>query len=415
MKGKDLNKINARNIIVLLSVLTLFHCRNTREVVYEGARASKPLVIDTLFDLYLSKYRDYIDENNDTTLFPRCYEEGKLQLVTSDDWTSGFFPGILWYLYEYSGDERILKNAKSWTNSLYKQRFNTSTHDIGFIINSSFGQGYRITKNEFYKEVLNIAANSLASRYDDNIGCIKSLDSFDAYEFPVLIDNMVNLEILYKARRWNDEDRFYNIAHEHALKTMEMHFKSDFSSFQVVDYDKDTYHPVFKGTFQGYADSSSWSRGQAWGLYGFILAFRETKDRVYLDQSVRIADYILENENFPVDCIPYWDFEAPDIPNTYRDAAAAAIMASAFIDLSSFSEVDQPEQYLAVAENIIRSLASGGYIAERNEYENFILKHGVGNKPGGTEIDIPLIYGDYYFLEALMKYKKIINNAANED
>jgi hypothetical protein len=297
-----------------------------------------------------------------------------------------------------------------WTNSLKDQRYNTSTHDIGFIINCSFGQGYRLTRDESYKEVLNIAAKSLASRYNENIGCIKSLDAFEGYDFPVLIDNIVNLEILYKAWRWNNDDYFYNIANEHALKTMEMHFKPDFSSFQIVDYDLNTFQPAFKGTFQGYTDGSAWARGQAWGLYGFILAFRETKDRVYLDQSIRIANYIIDHENLPGDCIPYWDFYAPDIPTAQRDAAAAAVLASAFIELSTYIEVQEPEQYLAIAENIISSLVSQEYIAGTDECDNFILKHCTGNKPGNGEIDVPIIYGDYYFLEALMKYKNIITN-----
>jgi hypothetical protein len=329
--------------------------------------------------------------------------------VSSEDWTSGFFPGILWYLYEYSAEEDFLTYARSWTNTLKEQSFNTSTHDIGFIINSSFGQGYRLTKDESYKEVLNTAAKSLASRYNDNIGCIKSLDIFEGYSFPVLIDNMVNLEILYKAWRWNNNDTYYKIANEHALKTMEMHFKPDFSSFQIVDYNLETYHPDFRGSVQGYADISSWARGQAWGLYGFVLAFRETRDRVYLDQSIRIASYILGNTNFPGDCIPYWDFQAPDIPDTHRDAAAAAVLASALIELSTFQEVQQAEEYLMIAENIINTLASKGYIASLNENENFVLKHCVGNKPGKIEVDVPVIYGDYYLLEALMKYRNIKN------
>jgi hypothetical protein len=290
---------------------------------------------------------------------------------------------------------------------LKEQRFNKSTHDIGFIINSSYGQGYRLTKDESYKEVLNIAASSLASRFDENIGCIKSLDVFEGYGFPVLIENMVNLEILYKAWRWNNDDDFYIIANEHALKTMEMHFKSDFSSYQIINYNLKTHQPDFAGSFQGYSDSSSWARGQAWGLYGYLIAFRETKDRVYLDQSIRIANYILDNENFPGDCIPYWDFQAKDIPNVPRDAAAAAVLASAFIELSTYAEVKQPEQYLTISENIISSFAAQGYIAGRSELENFVLKHGVGNMPGGVEVDVPLIYGDYYFLEALIKYKNI--------
>ena len=340
-------------------------------------------------------------------LFPRSIENNKLNMVPPSDWTSGFFPGILWYLYEYSGDTQFLSAAKSWTNTLKDQCYNTSTHDIGFIINSSFGQGYRITKSESYKIVMNTAAESLASRYFDDIGCIKSLDDIGDLEFPVLIDNMVNLEILYKAWRWNNNKKYYKIANKHALKTMEKHFRSDFSSFQVVDYDLNSLLPRYRGSFQGYSDSTAWARGQSWGLYGFVLAFRETGDRVYLDQSIRIASYILGHINFPADCIPYWDYLSPDIPNTPRDASAAAILASALIELSSYSEIKQPEQYLTIAEKIIHTMVRQGYFNKPNEYENFVLNQGVGSIPDKTEVGVPLIYGDYYLLEALVKYKNL--------
>jgi len=370
-------------------------------------RSPEQLGIDTLLELYVSKYKEFIDSHPDSTLFPRSFENNKLNMVSSNDWTSGFFPGILWYLYEYSGDLHLLTAAKSWTNNLRDQCNNTSTHDIGFIINSSFGQGYRISKDESYKNVLNTAAESLASRYSDEIGCIKSLDENEDFEFPVLIDNMVNLEILYKAWRWNNNEEYYKIANKHALNTMEKHFRPDFSSFQVVDYDLNSLLPKYRGSFQGYSDSTAWARGQSWGLYGFVLAFRETRDRVYLDQSIRIASYILGHNNFPEDGIPYWDYLSPDIPNTIRDATAAAILASALIDLSSYSEIKQPEQYITIAEKIIHTMVTNGYIANRNENENFVLNQGVGSVPGNTEVGIPLIYGDYYLLEALIKYKNL--------
>ena len=188
---------------------------------------------------------------------------------------------------------------------------------------------------------------------------------------------------------------------------MEMLFRPDFSAYQVIDFDLNSFEPDYKGAFQGYSDSSSWSRGQAWGLYGFVMAFRETEDRVFLDQSIRIASYILGNQNMPDDCIPYWDFQTPDIPDAKRDASAAAILASALIDLSTFPEVQQPEHYLMIAEHIIKSLTAQGYVASRTENENFVLKHSVGNMPGRIEVDVPMIYGDYYFLEALMKYKNL--------
>lgn len=409
-----MSKVSNYLIVIFISSLFLFNCRNTREVTFEELRSPEHLGIDTLLDLYINKYKKFIDSHPDSTLFPRSFQNDQLNMVSSEDWTSGFFPGILWYLYEYSGDINFLKAAKSWTHALKDQSYNTSTHDIGFIINSSYGQGYRITKDDSYKEVLSKSAESLSSRFFDEIGCIISLDEIKNFDYPVLIDNMVNLEILYKTWKWNNNEEYYYIANKHAINTMERHFRPDFSSFQVVDYDSGSYRLKYRGSFQGYSDSTAWARGQSWGLYGFVIAFRETKDRVYLDQSIRIASYILEHENFPKDCIPYWDYLSPDIPNTYRDATAAAILASALIELSSFSEVKQPEQYLNVAKNIIHTMVSQGYITSRNECENFVLNYGVGNYPANTEVGIPIIYGDYYLLEALVKYKNLKINDTQE-
>lgn len=404
---EKLSKVNSYLIIIFIGSLFLLNCRNTREVTFEEMRSPEHLGIDTLLELYISKYKKFIDSHPDSSLFPRSFENGQLHMVSSEDWTSGFFPGILWYLYEYSGDIDLLRAAKSWTYALKDQSYNTSTHDVGFIINSSYGHGYRITRDESYKEVLNTAAESLASRYVDEIGCIKSLDEIDHFDYPVLIDNMVNLEILYKTWKWNNNEKYFYIANKHAINTMERHFRPDFSSFQVVDYDQGSFLPKYRGSFQGYSDSTSWARGQSWGLYGFVVAFRETQDRVYLDQSIRIASYILGHENFPDDCIPYWDYLSPDIPNTYRDATAAAILASALIELSSFSEVKQPEQYVNLAKNIIHTMVTEGYVVSSDEYENFVLNQGVGSIPANTEVGVPIIYGDYYLLEALMKYRNL--------
>jgi len=406
-KLRELRKVFLWSILIAFVGLAFMNCRNTREVTFEELRNPDEVGIDTLLGLFVNKYREYITSHSDTTLFPRCYDNDSAIMVPPGDWTSGFFPGILWNLYDFSGDDLFLYAAQSWTNTLKEECHNTSTHDVGFVINSSFGQAFRITRDESYREVLDTAAQSLASRYDDNLKCIKSLDENEYYKYPVLIDNMVNLEILYKAWQWNEDPRYYRIANDHALNTMEMHFRPDFSAFQVVDFDPGTSLPRYKGSFQGYSDSSAWARGQSWGLYGFVLAFRETRDRIFLDQSLRIATYILEHENFPEDGIPYWDFNAPDIPAAPRDATSAVILASALIELSSYEEVKQPEKYLDVAENIIYSLLTRDYIAGEHEYENFVLKHGVGSIPGDSEVNVALIYGDYYLLEALMKYKNL--------
>ena len=200
---------------------------------------------------------------------------------------------------------------------------------------------------------------------------------------------------------------YYNIAHRHALTSMENMFRQDHSVFQVVDYDPENLRIREKGTFQGYSDSSDWARGLAWGIYGYAMCFRETGDRIFLDQAERIARYTLDHPNLTTDHIPYWDLSAPGIPDEPRDAAAAAILASALIELSSFPETGEPDMYLTSAKTIIRSLSSEDYIAGENENSNFVLKHCTGNYPAKSEVDVPLIYADYYFLEALIRFKNL--------
>jgi hypothetical protein len=324
-------------------------------------------------------------------------------------WTSGFFPGCLWYLYEYSKDERFKEAAENMTSRIEKEKNNKGTHDLGFMLYCSFGNGLRLSGNESYNEVLLTGARSLATRFRPNIGCIQSWNSRKGWQCPVIIDNMMNLEFLMWAFNRSGDSTFYKICVSHSDTTIKNHFRPDFSTYHVVSYDTISGKVEKKQTAQGFADESAWSRGQTWGLYGYVVMYRETGLQKYLDQAVHIADFLINHPNMPADNIPYWDFNAPGIPDAKRDVSSGAIMASALIELSGMVDESSAAKYLAVAETQLRALASPAYRAKLGENGNFILKHSVGSLPGKSEVDVPLTYADYYFIEALLRYRDLLN------
>jgi unsaturated chondroitin disaccharide hydrolase len=343
-------------------------------------------------------------------LLPRTIDTtGALVTAKSGWWTSGFFPGSLWLLYEYTGDDKLKEYAKEMTSRIEKEKFNKGTHDLGFMLYCSFGNGLRLTGEDSYNEVLLTGARSLSTRFRPNIGCIQSWNSSRKWQCPVIIDNMMNLEFLMWAFKKSGDSSFYKICVTHSDTTMKNHYRPDFSSYHVVSYDTITGKVEKKTTHQGAADESAWSRGQVWGLYGYTVMYRETKLERYLNQARNIAKFLINHPNLPADKIPYWDFNAPGIPNALRDASAASIMASALIELSQYVDSASSKQYLDVAETQLRTLASPEYLAKPGENGNFILKHGVGHLPGKSEVDVPLTYGDYYFIEALLRYRNLLN------
>ncbi len=346
---------------------------------------------------------------NKHNILPRACEKGKIITVGSADWTSGFFPGVLWYLYENSSSNEVLSYAKEYTSRLEKEQFTTDNHDIGFILNCSYGNGYRLTNDSNYLKVLINGAESLATRFNPNVGLIRSWDFHkDLWQYPVIIDNMMNLELLLLATKESGDNKFKEIAISHAQKTLENHYRKDCSCYHVVSYDTITGLPEIKQTFQGYSDESSWSRGQSWGLYGFILMYRDTGDSVFLQQAKKIVSYLISHPNMPDDYIPYWDYDDKDIPNVPRDASAAAVMASALIELSGYVDKEQSDFYLKIAEKQIRELSSPEYMTQNGENGGFILKHSVGFLPQSSEVDVSLNYADYYYVEALIKMKKLL-------
>ncbi|TAJ12778.1 glucuronyl hydrolase [Marinilabiliaceae bacterium JC017] len=325
------------------------------------------------------------------------------------DWTEGFFPGTCWYLYEYSGDKSWMKAADNFQNMFVEHRLLPYFHDLGFVFNCSYGNGFRLTGNEKYKQVLIEAGNTLITRFNPNVGCIRSWDvdkgwqSKRGWEYPVIIDNMMNLEMLFELTRITGDEKYQKVAVSHADVTMQNHFRDNMSSYHVVDYDSITGEVRNHHTAQGYAHESEWARGQAWGVYGYTVCYRYTHDQKYLDQAMKIADYIINNPAIPEDKIPYWDYDAPKIPDEPRDASAAAVTASALIELNGYVEKD----YLTEACAILKSLSSDNYRARLGGNKHFLLKHSVGSIPHNNEIDVPLNYTDYYYVEALLRLKRL--------
>lgn len=335
---------------------------------------------------------------------PRNTEpDGSLHLVASSDWTSGFFPGELWMMYEYTKDNFWKKKAELFTDNIEDQKMNGKTHDMGFKMYCSFGNGYRLTKDNRYKDILLQSAKTMATRFKPNAGIIRSWDHHtEQWDCPVIIDNMMNLELLFWATKISGDSTYYKIAERHALTTMKNHFRPDFSCYHVVDYDTISGNVIKKNTHQGYADHSAWARGQAWALYGYTLCYRETHRPEFLQHAINVENYIFSHKNMPADLIAYWDFDAPNIPNEPRDASAAAVMASALYELSQYVPADKAKKYKKEADTIIENLTKN-YRATVGKDNGFLLLHSTGTKPTDLEVDVPLVYADYYFLEALLR------------
>ena len=352
---------------------------------------------------------DSKDGAGQSLVSPRSIEkDGKLKMVRSKDWCSGFFPGCLWYIYEQTNHDKWKKLAEKYTSKIADQQWNGGTHDMGFKMYCSYGNGYRLTKDAGYRDILIQSAKTLITRFNPKVGCIRSWDhNADKWDFPVIIDNMMNLELLYWASKETGDPTYANIANSHAETTMAHHFREDNSSYHVIDFNPETGEVENRHTHQGYSHQSAWSRGQAWGLYGYTMAYRETRNKAFLDQAIRIASYLLDHPNMPADLVPYWDFDAPAIPDEPRDVSAAAIMASALLELKDFVP-DHEKLYREKAMTILNNL-SKTYLSEPGSNYGFLLDHSTGSKAHESEVDVPLIYADYYYLEALTRMKSGLN------
>lgn len=346
---------------------------------------------------------------------PRTFQADTSVRSNTAWWTSGFYPGSLLYLYEYSGEEQLLQLATDKLKILEKEQYNTGTHDLGFMLYCSFGNALRLTGDTAaYKDILLTGAESLISRYNPTV---KAIRSWGGWTYPVIIDNMMNLEFLTQASKLSGDPKYYDIAVIHANTTIDNHYRPDYSSYHVIDYNPEDGSIVGKKTAQGAYDESAWARGQAWGLYGYVMMHRETGDKAYLDFAKKLAAFILNHPNMPEDLVPYWDFDAPDLADdspyaaqykTNRDVSTAAILASTLIELSTQTDGRESAGYLAKAAQLLQSLSAAPYKAAVGTNGGFILRHSVGSIPHNSEIDVPLTYADYYYIEALMRYKRLL-------
>ncbi len=347
-------------------------------------------------------------DNGKGPLVPHGFirKTGKLDMRGIDWWTTGHYPGSLWYLYEATGDEFFKDRALVWTEVLEPNKDNTSHHDTGFIMYCSYGNARRILKTDKYDSILIKTADSLSKRFHPELGLLRSWGNLnDKKKFLVIPDNMMNLELLeFASKAKGGEKRFDTLARSHATITMKNHFRSDGGTYHVLDYDQQTKRvkEIWRG--QGASCVTAWSRGQSWAIYGYTMMYRETGDKVYLDFAEKVTDFAINHPNMPEDGVPYWDFGTP---GEERDSSAASIMASGLLELQKYVSPEKAKRYRAFAVKQLLALASPEYFSEGDEIGHWLLKHGVGNKPGNAEIDTPLNYGDYYFLEALLRFKSL--------
>lgn len=336
----------------------------------------------------------------------RAVRDGELFLIPSRDWTSGFMPGLLWYMYEYSGDEYWRENAMMHTLRVEREKTNGVTHDMGFKIYCSFGNGYRLLDDPHYRDVIIEASNTLITRFNPTVGAIRSWDhNAHRWDYPVIIDNMMNLELLFRATQITGDSTYYNIAVAHARTSMRELFREDHSSYHVVSFNPETGVVEHRNTHQGAFDESAWARGQAWALYGYTMTYRFTGYPEFLEKAENVASFILNHPRLPSDLVPFWDFDAPGIPNAVRDVSAAAINASALYELSTMVP-SRSAYYKNIADRMLASMYHNYRSADGANF-GFLLESSTGHHPHGYEIDVPLIYADYYFIEAALRKKRL--------
>jgi len=393
--------------LFILTILILYTAQSCNTGQQKNEADSANFIEDNV-TFAAEQYALMLDKVEDSARIvnPKSFIEGKMKYIPPQEWTSGFFPGSLWYLYELTGDDQWKPMAIKYTEALDTIQYYTGNHDVGFMIYCSYGNGLRLTGNEAYKDVIVNAAKSLSTRYIPTTGIIQSWNANQSkdWECPVIIDNMMNLELMFEATKLSGDSSFYHIAVTHADNTILNHYRPDYSTWHVIDYSKSDGSVRHRNSHQGYSDESAWARGQSWGVYGYVVCYRETKDQKYLDQAEKALNFIANHPNYPEDGVPYWDYNAPDIPDTYRDASAGSILASALYELSAYSD---KMDYKAWADKIVASLAGTAYRAPVGENGDFLLMHSVGSLPHHSEVDVPLNYADYYFLEALKRKKDL--------
>ncbi|MDO7171571.1 glycoside hydrolase family 88 protein [Mariniflexile sp. AS56] len=394
---------------VVICIAFLLSCNNQdKKKSGDTAMVTAKTNEEVVLDKSVAKIKSVLGSLKEADSFPRNITKGKKEWnkVGVRDWCSGFWPGVLWYAYEFSGDEAIKKGAEKFTEPLKTIAYTPAdNHDIGFMVYCSYGNGYRLTGNEEYKKILLAAADTLATLYHPKAGTILSWPEMKhKFGHNTIIDNMMNLELLFWAAKNGGDKKLYDLAKSHADVSMKYLVRPDYSIYHVISFDDKTGEFVKGATHQGYADESMWARGQGWGIYGFAMSYRETGDEAYLKTSQKLADHFIAR--LPEDGIPYWDFDDPKIPNAPKDASAAGVVACGMLELSEqLEDKTLKEKYFKAAKALITQLGSDAYFS--GDTNDALLLHSTGHYPNNSEIDVPIIYSDYYFMEALLRLKKI--------
>lgn len=401
MKHGTMNKRFSSTALVLITL-------SFSAAAQQKAPAVTAKWIDEKLKAAAAQY-DYFATQIPQGVLPRSFTNDTLRTCTSENWVAGFYPGTALFLADAASDKALYNEAAKRVRLMKKEEFNTGTHDLGFMMFCSYGNFYKKQSTDSVKQILVNSARSLATRFNPKVGCIRSWGKReDTTEFRVIIDNMMNLELLLWAAKQTGDKNLYNVAVAHANTTLKNHFRPDYSSYHVIVYNPQTGAVMKKQTAQGAADESAWARGQSWGLYGYTVMYRETMDKKYLAQAQRIADFILNHPALPADKIPYWDYNAPGIPKTYRDASAAAVTASALLALAGYGDKTLAAKYRSAAEAILQKLSSADYTASNGTNGGFLLKHSVAHLPKNVEVDAPQSYADYYYVEAMLRYKNYL-------
>lgn len=402
--------MNTKNLLVCIGLCLLSACSGADK----NLDADKALdYCDAQIHRTLTELREKGNGSIDYTMMPRNIMDSlttwHCRKVDKEEWCGGFWPGILWYDYEYTHDPKLKEEAEKFTASLkFLSEIPAYDHDLGFLVFCSYGNGYRLTKNPEYKQVIINTADSLSALFNPRVGTMlswpRNVEMFGGHN--TIMDNMINLEMLFWAAKNGGNPYLFDIAVAHADKTMKYHFRPDYTSYHVAVYDTLTGDFMKGVTHQGYSDDSMWARGQAWAVYGYTVVYRETKDPRYLDFVQKVTDVYLKK--LPEDYVPYWDFNDPSIPNAPRDASAACVVASALLELSGYLPTEKGTEYKNAAIKMLAGLSSDQYQCGKSK-PAFLL-HSTGHWPAGSEIDASIIYADYYYIEALLRLKRLSEN-----
>ncbi len=393
----------------MLKCLTLALCLPLLLAACHG----KPQAIDPEagLDYCTEKILEALPSLTDSLKIPRNIPSAETQwsCVAPDDWTSGYFPGILWYVYEYRADTAVRRAAERFTLLQSALADKIGNHDLGIMAYASMANAYELTGNNTYKNALLRAAAKLSQLYNPTVGTLHSwpyMVQTKGWPHNTIIDNMINIELLFWAAANGGSPDYYDIACNHARTTLKNHFRPDHSTYHVVIYDTLSGDAIQHITHQGYSDSSTWARGQAWAVYGYTMCTRYTRDGQFLKAACDAADLFLSKVGD--DMVPYWDFDDPAIPDAPRDASAAAIAASALVELSGMCDAPREARYMDAAVKILEALGSAPY--KSGDANSAFLSHCVGHMPHGSEVDASIVYADYYYIEALTRLHRISGN-----